>query len=124
MPKLIREAAAVVCMAGYNSMAEVMATTTPALVVPRSTRRAEQPRRAAALAAAGAISTLPAERLTPDALSSWFSSAVGGRTLRDGVDLDGLTRVGDFAAQLIGRVPAAASTHHSSAHSEEPLHVR
>ncbi len=125
VPKLIREAAAVVCMAGYNSMAEVMATTTPALVVPRSTRRAEQPRRAEALAAAGAVSTLPAERLTPAALSSWFASAVHERTLRDGVDLDGLTRVGGFAAELIGRVPAAAGpARRTPAHSEEPAHVR
>lgn len=130
VPKLIREAAAVVCMAGYNSMAEVMATTTPALVVPRSTRRAEQPRRAAALAAAGAISALEPERLTPEALSSWFAAAVHERTLRDGVDLDGLTRIGNLAAELIGRTPAAApavtagTAHHSPAHSEETTHVR
>ena len=126
VPKLIREAAAVVCMAGYNSMAEVMATTTPALVVPRSTRRAEQPRRAAALAAAGAISTLPAERLSPDALSSWFSRAVQQRTLRDGVDLDGLTRVGGFAAELIGRRAALASAEAYDSHAldEEPAYVR
>lgn len=126
VPKLIREAAAAVCMAGYNSLAEVMATTTPALVVPRSTRRAEQPRRAAALAAAGAVSTLPAEQLTPAALSSWFSRAVHQRTLRDGVDLDGLTRVGGFAAELIGRhaAPASAEAYDSHALDEEPAYVR
>lgn len=126
VPGLIREAAAVVCMAGYNSLAEVMATTTPALVVPRSTRRAEQPRRAAALAAAGAVSTLPAERLTPEALSSWLSHAVHQRTLRDGVDLDGLTRVGDFAAELISRgpVPARSEAHAPHALPEEAAYVR
>lgn len=126
VPMLIREAAAVVCMAGYNSLAEVMATTTPALVVPRSTRRAEQPRRAAALAAAGAVSTLPSEQLTPEALSSWFCRAVGRRTLRDGVDLDGLTRVGDFAAELIRRGPLRPRADAYAAHAlpEEAAYVR
>src|SRR5699024_7836236 len=57
VPELIAEAAAVVCMGGYNTMAEVMATDTPALVVPRSRRRQEQPRRALALAAVGAVET-------------------------------------------------------------------
>lgn len=98
VPKLIRNAAAVVSMAGYNSVSEIMATTTPALLVPRSSRRAEQPRRAAALAEAGAVEHLPAQRLTPGALTVFFERAVKERTPRDAVDLDGLTRIGDLAA--------------------------
>ncbi|NLS11157.1 glycosyl transferase [Nesterenkonia sp. MY13] len=101
VPKLVRDAAATVCMAGYNSMAEVMATTTPALVVPRNSRRQEQPRRAAALAAAGAVQMLPAEELNPQELSTWFAGAVDRRTLRDAIDLDGLSAVGDLAAEQI-----------------------
>lgn len=108
VPKLVRDAAAVVCMAGYNSLAEVMATTTPALVVPRNTRRAEQPRRAAALAAAGAVDMLTADELTSRALTAWFAGASGRRSPRDGVDLDGLTRVGDLAASAIGAGPVLA----------------
>ncbi|MDS2173914.1 glycosyltransferase [Nesterenkonia sp. CL21] len=101
VPALVREASAVVSMAGYNSVAEIMATTTPALLVPRHTRRAEQPRRAAALADVAAVDTLDAAQLDPEALSRWFAHAAGRRTLRDRIDLDGLTRVGDLAAALI-----------------------
>ena len=102
VPKLVRNAAAVVSMCGYNSMAEVMATTTPALVVPRNSRRAEQPRRAAALTAAGAVETLSQEQLSSHHLTAWFAKAVSRRTLRDHIDLDGLTRIGDIAAHRIG----------------------
>ncbi|GAA1187736.1 glycosyltransferase family protein [Nesterenkonia xinjiangensis] len=102
VPALVRDATAVVSMAGYNSVAEVMATTTPALLVPRHTRRAEQPRRTAALAAIGALDSLPAVELSPQALTRWLAGAVNRRTPRDQVDLDGLTRVGGFAAELIG----------------------
>ncbi|MCI2265994.1 glycosyltransferase family protein [Sediminivirga luteola] len=101
VPALIRDAAAVICMGGYNSLAEVMATDTPALVVPRSSRRAEQPRRAAALAAAGAVDTITAEQCRPEALSAWLSGAVHRRAGRDHLDLDGLTRLGDLAAAHI-----------------------
>src|SRR5699024_9866989 len=58
VPRLIREAAGVVSMGGYNSLAEIMATTTPALIIPRSSRRHEQPRRAAALARVGVVDSL------------------------------------------------------------------
>ncbi|GAA4910936.1 glycosyltransferase family protein [Nesterenkonia rhizosphaerae] len=110
VPKLVRHAAAVVSMCGYNSMAEVMATTTPALVIPRNSRRAEQPRRAAALAAAGAVETLSQERLSPQELTRWFARAVTSRTLRDGIDLDGLTRIGDIAAAALPERTAAQKT--------------
>lgn len=107
VPDLIRSASAVVCMAGYNSAAEVMATSTPALLVPRHTRRTEQLRRAQALAAVGAVDTLSAAELTPARLSSWLAEAVHRRTSRDSLDLDGLTRVGDFAADLISATRTA-----------------
>ncbi|WP_300343764.1 glycosyltransferase [Nesterenkonia sp.] len=110
VPMLVRDAAAVVSMGGYNSLAEIMATTTPALIVPRSARRQEQPRRAAALAAAGAVETLPPEQLTAETLTSWYADAARRRTVRDSVDLDGLTRIGDFAAdELPPDTPGAAA---------------
>ena len=101
VPKLVREAAAVVSMGGYNSLAEIMATTTPALIVPRSSRRAEQRLRASALAAADAVATLAPEQLSSAALTGWLADAVQQRSGRDRVDLDGLTRIGDFAAEEI-----------------------
>lgn len=101
VPELIAEAAAVVCMGGYNTLAEVMVTSTPALVVPRNRRRQEQPRRAQALAAAGAIDTVPADSLTAACITAWWQEAVTTRTSRDGIDLDGLAIVPQRAADLI-----------------------
>lgn len=105
VPALVREAAAVVSMAGYNSTAEIMATTTPALLVPRATRRAEQPRRAQALAAVGAVDTLALEELSAKALSRWLVDAVTRRCDRGAVDLDGLTRIGALAAAELSLAP-------------------
>lgn len=109
VPRLVREAAAVVSMGGYNSLAEIMATTTPALIIPRSSRRQEQPRRARALAAVGAVDTLTSADMTVQALSAWLAGAVERRTARDAVDLDGLMRVGDFAAEEIAARPIGAA---------------
>src|SRR5690625_3900214 len=69
VPELIAEASAVLCMGGYNTLAEVMSTDTPALVVPRTRRRQEQRRRALALAAVGAVETRDGDTLTPDGIA-------------------------------------------------------
>ncbi|MGJ9373980.1 glycosyltransferase family protein [Nesterenkonia sp. CF4.4] len=113
VPQLVREAAAVVSMAGYNSTAEIMATRTPALLVPRAARRAEQPRRAHALAAVGAVDTLALEDLNAEALSRWLAEAVVRRCDRGAVDLDGLTRIGALAAAELALGPP--SRRHSTA---------
>ncbi|WP_150460731.1 glycosyltransferase family protein [Nesterenkonia ebinurensis] len=101
VPKLVRDAAAVISMGGYNSLAEIMATTTPALIVPRSSRRAEQRLRAHSLAEAGAVDALNPEDLDTRQLSIWLAGAVRRRSLRDSIDLDGLTRIGGLAAEQI-----------------------
>lgn len=116
IPELIAGAAGVVCMGGYNSLAEVMATDTPALVVPRASRRDEQPRRAGALAAVGAVETLPAAQLSPQAVGDWFTTAVGRRVSREAIDLDGLRTVAGLAADLL-RDPhelTAGPAHHTA----------
>ncbi len=97
-----RKAAAVVSMGGYNAVAELMSTDTPALIVPRDHRRQEQALRARALQRRGIVDTLPASDATPEALSEWFAGAVGRRVEREGIDLDGLDRIGPFAARLLG----------------------
>ena len=107
VPELIAEAASVVCMGGYNTMAEVMATDTPALVVPRSRRRQEQPRRARALAAIGAVETCDAETVTSADITDWWARSVTGRTDRSHIDLGGLGVIAHLAATLLpASVPA------------------
>ncbi len=108
IPGLVASAEAVVCMGGYNTLAELMSTTTPALVVPRKGHRAEQPRRAFALAAAGAVDAHTIERLDADVLSEWFASRVGRLTDRSYIDLTGLATVPRLAAELIADTSAEA----------------
>ncbi|MGP9537341.1 glycosyltransferase family protein [Brachybacterium sp. AOP43-C2-M15] len=101
VPELIADAASVVCMGGYNTMAEVMATDTPALVIPRSRRRQEQPRRARALAAVGAVETRDADLVTTEDITAWWHRSVRGRVDRGHLDLDGLGLVPSLAAELL-----------------------
>ena len=101
VPGLIDAASAVVCMGGYNTVSEVLATSTPALVVPRSSRRAEQPRRAEALAAVGAIDTLSVDAMSPEFLSRWFSHHANESVDRTHIDLAGLVTIAHLAAELI-----------------------
>lgn len=120
VPELIAEAVSVVCMGGYNTMAEVMATDTPALVVPRHRRRQEQPRRALALAAVGAVETCDPETLTAEDIAAWWRRSVTGRTDRGHIDLGGLDIVAHLAAELlsaaapistVGPPPASVPAH-------------
>lgn len=101
LPALLTHAAATVCMGGYNSTAEVLASDTPALVVPRASRRAEQPRRAAALAAAEAVDTVPMADLNGEVVGEWLEKAVNRRVDRAHLDLDGLAHVGLLATDVI-----------------------
>ncbi|MGO1225886.1 glycosyltransferase family protein [Brachybacterium sp. AOP42-C2-15] len=125
VPELIAEAVSVVCMGGYNTMAEVMATDTPALVVPRHRRRQEQPRRAQALAAVGAVETCDPETLTSEDISAWWRRSVTGRTDRGHIDLGGLAIVAHLAAQLLPTPLLAAQLLPASvpAHPEVSRHV-
>lgn len=101
MPSLVRRAAAVTSMGGYNTVCEVMSTSTPLLVVPRASRREEQRIRAAALAGTGALETIAPEHVTADLISDFFSRASRRRTHRDDLDLDGLAAIAPLAAGLL-----------------------
>jgi predicted glycosyltransferase len=93
----VRDAAAVVCMGGYNTVAEVLTTTTPALVVPRVAPRAEQLVRARRLSERGLVDDVHPDDLSPDVLGGWLADAVCTRQPRTGVALDGLARVRTLA---------------------------
>lgn len=96
---LLRDAAAIVSMGGYNTVCEVLAETAPLLVVPRTTPRMEQRIRAEKLATAGLLDFLPPEALTPDALRGWVEHALARPPVRrTGVDLDGLARIAESVA--------------------------
>ncbi|NQX15828.1 glycosyltransferase family protein [Rathayibacter sp. VKM Ac-2857] len=98
---LLRRASAVVSMGGYNTVCEVMSTTVPALIVPRSHRRQEQRLRAEALEARGAVEVLAPAEVSAERLGAWFAARVGTEVQRTGIDLDGLAAVGPLAARLV-----------------------
>ena len=72
-------ATAVVSMAGYNSVCEIVASGRRALLVPRTWPRLEQRIRATRLAELGLVDVLPADELGGDRLARWLSAAVTER---------------------------------------------
>jgi predicted glycosyltransferase len=102
VPALVRASRATVSMGGYNSVCELMTAGGPALVVPRVVPRREQALRAERLARHGLVDVLTADRLDPARLTSWLRDAVTDRRRpAPAVDLQGLQRVPDLAADLI-----------------------
>ena len=103
--RLIAGAAAVVAMAGYNSVCEVLATDHPALLVPRTEPRTEQLVRALRLAELGVADLLRADRLDAEQLAAWTADAVVGTRSyaesRAAIDTRGLQRLPAVAERLI-----------------------
>ena len=98
----LADAGAVVSMGGSNTVTEVLTTSTPALLVPRTTPRLEQWVRAERLAAMGLVDALHPADLEPDRLARWMAGAVGRRVPRAGrLDLGGLAAVARRAAVLL-----------------------
>lgn len=97
----IRHAAAVVAMAGYNTVCEILSTSVPALLVPRTQSRAEQRIRAASLAGAGFLEQHEVSTLTPEILGTWLAARLGTTVNRRRAVLDGLLRVPQLAAGLL-----------------------
>lgn len=97
----IKKASAVISMGGYNTVNEILDSTTPALIVPRENPRKEQLIRARALAAHGAIDYLRVAQLSPAALSSWLHTAVTREVDRSGIERGGLYVAGRLSAQLL-----------------------
>jgi predicted glycosyltransferase len=109
-------ASAVISMAGYNSTVELLASSVPALLVPRVTPRREQLLRARALAEQGSVDMLLPEELDPASLGAWMDRATvphSARTrrslhCRSRVDLGGLDRLTTRTTALIGELHDAA----------------
>ncbi|WNV76027.1 glycosyltransferase family protein [Geodermatophilus sp. DSM 44513] len=101
-------AAAVVSMAGYNSVCELLAARARTLLVPRVRPREEQLVRAERLAGRGLLDCLHPDRLSPASLTDWMATAVSTPAPpAEPVDLDGLRRVPRLADALLA-APAAA----------------
>ncbi len=97
----IARAAAVISMGGYNTVCETLATTTPALIVPRETPRLEQFIRATALNRIGVADMMRSGEITTQALTRWAQHAVTRRVDRSFIKRDGLTHVARYAAELL-----------------------
>ncbi|MGB3592551.1 MAG: glycosyl transferase family 28 [Ornithinimicrobium sp.] len=98
----IRGASGLVAMAGYNTVAEVLSTEVPALLVPREVPRMEQSIRCQALLRVGAVDVLPPGELTSGEISRWMVGAVGRTVDRSGIDRAGLSAVPRLATILMG----------------------
>jgi predicted glycosyltransferase len=105
----LRHASAVVAMGGYNTVCEIMSTSVPALIVPRTESRAEQRIRARSLATAGYLEQHEISTLTPAILADWFATRRGTTVDRRRVVLDGLIRVPQLAAGLLQHAVAAGT---------------
>lgn len=100
---LLRRAGRVVSMGGYNTLLELVGLGKRPLVVPRVKPRTEQLIRATRFGRLGLVDVLHPRDLSPDALSEWFNSNVGGDGAPTGppssLDLGGLPRIVDSVRQ-------------------------
>ena len=108
IPSLLRDARAVVAMAGYNTAVEILQSGTPAVLLPRTRPRREQAIRAERLEALGLAHSLvdPSAAQLRAAIEACFRSrpAKGSPP-----DLLGRQRMGGLAAELLGfRIPSPA----------------
>lgn len=101
LAKVVQEAAAVISMGGYNTTSEILATDTPALIVPREYPRKEQLIRARALEAHGAVDVVRLQDVNAETLGEWAADRVGTAVDRAGIERDGLTRMARLAADLL-----------------------
>lgn len=100
--RFIAGAAAVVSMAGYNSVCELLAAGRRTLLVPRTSPRAEQLMRARSLERLGLVDVLEPDVADPRQIARWTRAAVtSGPPRGRPVDLDGLVRVPALARDLL-----------------------
>jgi predicted glycosyltransferase len=102
----------VVCMAGYNTLSEVVSLKKKALVVPRSGPSAEQRTRARLFAQRGLIDVLDPADLTPERLAQRLLADLGRDdypAAGQALPMDGARRAVDRLLELMGDRAYAAS---------------
>ena len=98
---LIRSAAVIAAMAGYNTVCEILDAQAPAVLVPRVHPRREQEVRARRLAALGLVEYLLPDALDPTALGAAMTRAIGRGSPVATVDLGGTTRLPHLLEELL-----------------------
>ena len=98
---LMASATGVVAMGGYNTVTELMALGTPALVVPRDFPRREQLLRAQRLGEVGAIDWEVSEHLTARRLHTFVATARRNLHRRAAVDLGGLDATARSISEML-----------------------
>jgi predicted glycosyltransferase len=106
MDAALAGARAVVSMAGYCTVAEVLASGKPALLVPRSFPRQEQLNRARRLAAAGRVSVLTQDELDAASMRRALDALLG----REPIPSERPLGAEDAAGILAGFVPALSES--------------
>jgi len=99
---LVERAERVIAMGGYNTVCEVLSFEKRALIVPRVKPRQEQIIRARRLQEMGLIDLLEIERLSPQAISQWMAQDLPPMRLDGCIDLNGLQRLPEMAAEVLG----------------------
>jgi predicted glycosyltransferase len=111
MESVVAGARAVVAMAGYNTVSELLRTRRPALLVPRVRPSREQLVRASLLAGAGAARMVHPDELSPETLRRELDALLSGPPPRHQGLLDGTERATDLLLDLASgadrRVPVA-----------------
>ena len=105
---LLERADRVIAMGGYNTCCEILSFEKHALIVPRVSPEPEQWIRAERLRELGLVEVLHPDRLDPRALSEWLARDLGPPpSVRDRVDLGGLSRIPSLLATLLGTAAQA-----------------
>lgn len=104
----INGAAAVVSMAGYNTVCELLAAGVPALLAPRTAPRREQWIRADRLTARGVVDMVEPAALTSATVTGWLATAVTRPAAVPAVDVHGLRRIPCLVTDLLEGARRAA----------------
>lgn len=115
---LIESASAVVAMGGYNTVIELLAMEKRVLLIPRMRPRMEQMIRAERLQALDLVDFIEEDMVTAGRISEWLKRSDSPAPARKVVNFEGLKRIADVAADLIG-ADYADSTLQFSAENQE-----
>lgn len=101
--QLLIDADAVVSMAGYNTISEILSLNKPSFVVPRTEPRLEQKIRAQRLEGLGLVTMCLPDKLSTSAIETWLgqSNNTITPTTHGNIDFSGLTRITYYLRDLL-----------------------